>query len=136
MAISLLRILDTGNKPGVYSAYTNGTKMHTIQDFHTMIAQALKFPDYYGCNINALDECINDLDWLDAERYVLLIEEYDSLLIEDSERLPIVLEILHEATEAWQEDAPNDEPVFQVIIQYTPKAQHDLEQAGIPFKVE
>ena len=34
-----------------------------LWDFHDIIAEALDFPDYYGCNLDALWDCLTDLAW-------------------------------------------------------------------------
>ena len=36
--------------------------METKQQFHAAIAQALSFPDWYGHNLDALMDCLTDLD--------------------------------------------------------------------------
>ena len=34
---------------------------HTARDAHDALAQALRFPDYYGRNLDALHDCLTDL---------------------------------------------------------------------------
>ena len=34
----------------------------TKQELHECIAEALHFPDWYGCNLDALMDCLTDLD--------------------------------------------------------------------------
>ena len=58
----------------------------------------LKFPDYYGANWDALDECLNDLDWIAESTVVLLHDEMVNLLDED---LRTYLEILSGASGHW-----------------------------------
>ena len=36
--------------------------METKQQFHAAIAQALSFPDWYGHNLDALYDCLTDMD--------------------------------------------------------------------------
>src|SRR5438477_12639703 len=31
-------------------------------DFHRTVAEALQFPDYYGQNLNALNDCLGDIE--------------------------------------------------------------------------
>jgi len=47
----------------------------------------MHFPDYFGSNWDALDECLADLDWLDLPGYVLLIDSGQLILCEESEEL-------------------------------------------------
>ena len=38
------------------------------------LAAVFQFPDYFGKNYNALNDCITDLDWLPAEVYLFVIK--------------------------------------------------------------
>ena len=64
-------------------------------------AQALEFPDYFGRNWDALEECLADLEWLSAKGYILLITDAEGLLPDDEEEYETFLEILRDAGEAW-----------------------------------
>ena len=64
-------------------------------------AQALKFPDYFSRNWDALEECLADLEWLSAKGYILLITDAEGLLPDDEEEYETFLEILRDAGEAW-----------------------------------
>ena len=39
------------------------------------IAAALRFPDWFGQNWDALEDCLTDLSWLDADACVLVFEQ-------------------------------------------------------------
>jgi RNAse (barnase) inhibitor barstar len=41
-----------------------------------LLAKTMKFPDYFGQNWDALDECLSDMEWLPAKGYALFL--YDS----------------------------------------------------------
>lgn len=41
--------------------------------FFEEISQDFNFPDYFGFNWDALEECLKDLDWLKAEGYIYII---------------------------------------------------------------
>lgn len=59
------------------------------------ISDALDFPDYFGRNWDALDECIRDLSWLPAGAVTL--EHVDLPLAQDPPSLGIYLDILNRA---------------------------------------
>jgi hypothetical protein len=61
----------------------------------------LDFPDYFGHNWDALEECLADLEWLPAKGYVLLITDAGCVLPDDDEEYETFLEILRDAGEAW-----------------------------------
>jgi len=61
----------------------------------------LDFPDYFGHNWDALEECLIDLEWLPAKGYILLITDAGRVLPDDEEEYETFLEILRDAGEAW-----------------------------------
>jgi hypothetical protein len=60
-----------------------GRKCHTKQAFFDEVGAALQFPYYFGENWDAFDECINDLTWLPAQEYILIISNAEQLLMND-----------------------------------------------------
>ena len=63
------------------------------------LAEALRFPDYFGGNWDALEECIRDLFWLPDGDVVLVHEDVP---LEDNRRsLATYLSILRDAMEKW-----------------------------------
>jgi barstar (barnase inhibitor) len=43
------------------------------------LARVFRFPDYFGENWDALDECLRDLEWLPARGYVLRVHGAEAL---------------------------------------------------------
>ena len=43
-------------------AYVDGLKAQTKQEFLTQIGEALRFPEWYGKNFDALADCLTDVD--------------------------------------------------------------------------
>ena len=62
-----------------------GNKMRNWQLLFNEIAATLQFPYYFGDNLNALDECITDLEWLNAQGYLLVILGADDILADCDE---------------------------------------------------
>ena len=79
----------------------NGRHCKTPAALFTEFAQALEFPDYFGHNWDALEECLADLEWLPAKGYILLITDAASVLSNDDTKYETLLEILRDAGEAW-----------------------------------
>jgi RNAse (barnase) inhibitor barstar len=69
------------------------------------LANALRFPDYFGGNWDALNECINDLSWLPPGDVVL--RHVDLPLVDDRASLSIYLSILRDAVESWDATGSN-----------------------------
>ena len=78
-----------------------GAKCQTTAGLLTECARALDFPDYFGHNWDALEECLADLEWLPAKGYILLITDAAHVLSDDEAEYETFLEILRDAGEAW-----------------------------------
>lgn len=64
------------------------------------LSVALRLPDYFGGNWDALDECIRDLSWLPSGNVVL--RHKDLPMPEDRASLSTYLAILKDAVEKWR----------------------------------
>lgn len=80
-----------------------GWKCKTESALHDEVGAALQFPDYYGENWNAFDECIKDLSWLPAERYVIVMLEFGDVLPSNDRGLRNLLEVLTDAKTHWED---------------------------------
>jgi len=78
-----------------------GLKCQTTDGLLTECAHVLDFPDYFGHNWDALEECLADLEWLPAKGYILLITDAAHVLPDDETHYETFLEILCDAGEAW-----------------------------------
>lgn len=115
----------------------NGKKCATAAGVFTEFARALDFPDYFGHNWDAMEECLADLEWLPAKGYVLLITDAQAVLPDDEEEYETLLEILSDAGEAWSTGQAGGgsraipfHALFAVSEQEQPKRKHwDLEPA-------
>ena len=77
-----------------------GRHCKTPANLFAEFARALEFPDYFGHNWDALEECLADLEWLPGKGYILLITDAGYVL-PDEEEYETFLEILRDAGEAW-----------------------------------
>ena len=64
-------------------------------------ARALRFPDWFGHNWDALADSLGDLSWLPASGYVLLIENASGWRAAASEDAATLLEVLNAAGASW-----------------------------------
>jgi Barstar (barnase inhibitor) len=58
----------------------NGDEVRLKASLLDALASARAFPDYFGRNWDAFDECITDLSWWQARGFVLVFERADRLL--------------------------------------------------------
>ena len=127
MSKLLARLSDAG-KSGVYAApyvedildATRGSEMTVaridltgVSDKGALLdrlAAALQFPDWFGRNWDALEDCLADLSWSKARGHALLFENAKSLSLTDRK---ILVEILDSAAAHWR---GNNRPFFSVFI--------------------
>ena len=85
-----------------------GKKCRTSSSLFEEFARALSFPEYFGHNWDALEECLADLEWLPAKGYILFISDAHAVLPDDEEEYETLLEILDDAGEAWSKGQTAD----------------------------
>jgi len=104
-----LLVVKAGQRPeslvhpptGLVLKIIKGRHCKTPASLFAEFARALKFPDYFGHNWDAVEECLTDLEWLPAKGYILLVTNAEGVLPEDEEEYETFLEILRDAGEAW-----------------------------------
>lgn len=73
-----------------------------VEELFKVLWAALRLPGYFGFNWDALDECLNDFEWLRERRVVLVHVELPTRL--EPEDLRLYLEVLAGAVERWSHD--------------------------------
>jgi RNAse (barnase) inhibitor barstar len=88
------------SEAGLTVRTVRGAKMRTARQLFDEFAAALQFPDYFGENWDALDECLADLDWLSIKvGAVLVVRDAEQVLLEDEpDRLEVLVAVLARAT--------------------------------------
>ena len=72
-----------------------------------LVAGALRFPDYFGGNLDALEECLRDLDsFFPAPGYLVLIEHAGEACPGQRGDFEAVVETLNEAGRYWRGQTP------------------------------
>jgi barstar (barnase inhibitor) len=74
------------------------------------IAATLGFPDWFGHNWDALEDCLIDLSWRQAQGHVLVFEGFQFLPADD---LGVLIDVVISAAEFW---AGQGKPFFAVFI--------------------
>jgi RNAse (barnase) inhibitor barstar len=84
--------------PGSISEVPSGIK--SKDELLDALVIALRLPDYFGNNWDALEECMRDLSWLPPGDVV--ISHQDLPLSDDRPALATYLSILSNAVESWR----------------------------------
>ncbi|OQA34261.1 MAG: Barstar (barnase inhibitor) [Betaproteobacteria bacterium ADurb.Bin341] len=66
------------------------------------LGRALKFPEHYGQNFDALSDCLTDPDFWPAKSYVLFVDGLQTLQKVEPKACTTLLEIFRSATEEWR----------------------------------
>ena len=74
------------------------------------IAGALEFPQWFGGNWDALEDCLSDLSWSKSAGHVLLIDGAEGL---PADECGILIDILASAASSWKE---RGRPFFAVFV--------------------
>lgn len=101
------------SKPSLLFIEVKGGRCETRAALLKHFADRLKFPDYFGHNWDAFEECIGELEWLPAPGYVIVIVEADRLLSRDRDDLQVFVDIMNSVGEAWSVKKP-----FHTIFVY------------------
>lgn len=93
-------------KKGYYIAEIDGLECKNLNSCLDKIAEAFRFPEYYGHNGAAFRECINDLDWIEMDNYALVIKNSRFLIVESNDDKEYFKSLLEEVTFEWA-NVPN-----------------------------
>lgn len=65
------------------------------------IALALAFPEWFGGNWDALQDCLGDLSWLPGAGYLLLFDHSGGWREAEPDTFATLLDILNDAGQVW-----------------------------------
>jgi RNAse (barnase) inhibitor barstar len=74
------------------------------------IAEALHFPEWFGGNWDALEDCLGDLSWRPDNGHVLVFRNWQALTGDD---LGVLIDVLRSSAEFWQ---GRGKPFFAVLV--------------------
>ena len=59
--------------------HVDGSVIQTSDHLFGELATVMQFPEYFGWNWEALQECLRDLKWLEADAYVVFVYHAEQL---------------------------------------------------------
>lgn len=97
----LYRLPEGAAPPG--AIHLAGRRLTSKRAMLEAVAAALSFPDYFGFNWDALEECLQDLSWQEGG-VALLIDEAAMPEERAPEDWAVLLAILADAARFWQSE--------------------------------
>lgn len=89
-----------------FLASIDGAAIDNMNDFYKAIAKALHFPDYFGENLDALEEMLYDMDWIDHDYTLLMIQNSSAMFKQDQVLMGSINNLISDI----------DNPYFEVVI--------------------
>jgi len=102
--VDVKQVQATAKRAGFAFFHVDGKNIQRKEQLLNHVATALHFPGDFGHNWDALEECLTDLEWVDADGYILYYDHIDGLLDKHPDQFETLVEILRDAVGSWKED--------------------------------
>lgn len=97
-------IATTARTLGFLFAEVDLAEVNSKEGLLTAVAEGLAFPAWFGHNWDALEDCLSDMSWSNAEGYVLILLHADSLHGRAEGDFLTALRILADVSATWSEE--------------------------------
>ena len=104
---------EAGTLEGLHVAELDASAINDKSDLMAALSKGLEFPDYFGNNWDALDECLRDLAWIGAAGYVLIIAGAADLWRREPELSALLVQVWADAAGVW---SGKDVPFHLVLV--------------------
>ncbi len=121
-----------------FIAHIDGRQTITLRQFYEEIADLLEFPNF-GFNLDALNDALNDLQWLEDERIVLYVTGTAEFISNerDPAKVGSVLNILDATAEDWKwvdsEEELSDKKEIIIVFEDSPRIRQLLTKENIDY---
>jgi len=110
-------------RQGYFVGIIEGAECRDLKSTIANIAVVFQFPSYYGENLDAFWECINDLEWITETNYAIIIQNSALLMGDDTlDNKLYLMNLLNDVTKEWErvpkykgEDLYRQKADFKVI---------------------
>lgn len=73
-------------------------------DMLDTIGRVLRFPEWFGHNWDALADCLQDLGWLPAAGYVIILDHCDGVHGRAEADFVTLMQVFQDAAATWRDD--------------------------------
>jgi RNAse (barnase) inhibitor barstar len=92
------RLAQQATATGFDVSWIDAAEIDSKATFLATFARELRFPDYFGHNWDALNDCLRDLGYLPGNGIVIVIDQFDRFASHDPQEWSTALHVLREAT--------------------------------------
>lgn len=100
-AAELPLIREAAGTTDVLLVELDGARMSTVDELFREYVREFSFPEYFGWNWDAFDECMHDLEERPARAYLTIVIHADHVLSAEREDLATYLRQLEDIGHGW-----------------------------------
>ncbi len=119
-----------------FIAHIDGQKATTLRQFYEEMADLLEIPNF-GFTLEAFNDSLNDLQWLEDEHILLYFTNTNELISKerDPAKFGSILNVLDATAEDWKwtDDETTDQKVMVIVFEDSPRIRKFLEQENIDY---
>ncbi len=105
--------------------YIDGSNIVDRASLFHQFTTTMQFPEYFGHNWDALEDCLTDLFHEDAvNRQIIILDRLDNFAIDDPHQWSMLLDICRSTVKYWQD---TDTPMYILLRSDLPQ----LTRAGL-----
>jgi len=83
--------------------HLDGTNIDDKERFLNHAAAALRFPNYFGANWDAFEDCLTDMSWHETHGFVILYDHFETFAEHSPDQFKRALEILRDSANFWRD---------------------------------
>jgi RNAse (barnase) inhibitor barstar len=98
------QLLAAAKAAGLATFRVNLAKAADKEQMLAAVARSMKFPDWFGHNLDALADCLMDMAWQPADGYLVLLEHCDGIHGKAEDDFVAALQVFEQAASDWRDE--------------------------------
>ncbi|HZV55101.1 MAG TPA: barstar family protein [Rhodocyclaceae bacterium] len=98
------RVVEAAKDNGFAVFRVDLAKAGSKDELLAIISKALKFPEWFGHNLDALADCLADMAWQPADGYLMLLEHCDGIHSKAEADFLATLQVFEQAANEWRDE--------------------------------
>ena len=87
--------------------------LKTKQEFLNKLCDELSFPSYFGKNLDALDECMRDLGWIEDNKIIIQFTNINKIQDRNNKLYEIIYDSLSFYQDFWRKNKSKKEVIIR-----------------------